>query len=150
MGAKDSFDFREFVDFLCSYEAAILCTDAEDLWREQSQMELNLFKLKSCALVVLSQVTNQRAVTIGVFTRHPTCLYEEKHKGEQRLPGPKQNLNQENSSTSQERNKEKPQTAQSKETTTTAMSNRVVHDQINTQTSAIIPVWLSSATHPTQ
>lgn len=48
----------------------ILSTNAGSLWRKESRIELNLFKLKSYALVASSQAISQRATTIGVFATH--------------------------------------------------------------------------------
>nr|XP_055049264.1 uncharacterized protein LOC129434357 [Misgurnus anguillicaudatus] len=97
-----------------------------------------------------SKSCNSRNVCELCHKRHPTCLHEERNKEEQRLPRTKQNPSQEKSSSTQEKNKERPQVTQHKEIITVATSNRVILDEANTQTSAIIPVWLSSATQPAQ
>ncbi|XP_035525621.1 uncharacterized protein LOC118333908 [Morone saxatilis] len=90
-----------------------------------------------------SKSCNSRSVCDICNKRHPTCLHEERTKGEQRPPQAKQSSNQ-------ERHEERPQSTQHKETTMTATSNRVILDEANTQTAAIIPVWLSSRTQPEQ
>lgn len=70
---------------------------------------------------------------------HPTCLHEDrvKDKGEQRQPIANPNPSNERSSQS-DRVQE--------QVTAMATTNRVASQENNTQTAAIIPVWLSSST----
>lgn len=81
--------------------------------------------------------------------RHPTCLHEERDKEEQRSLQSNQHSSTANSCTMQVNNQEyspNPHT----EVISDAISNRVVHDGDTTQTAAVVPVWLSSTTHPAQ
>lgn len=74
---------------------------------------------------------------------HPTCLHEEQIKENQKLLQAK-------SSASEERQRERPPSVQPKEITTVVTSNRVIIDETNMQTAAIIHVWISSITQPSQ
>ncbi|KAA0703644.1 hypothetical protein E1301_Tti015510 [Triplophysa tibetana] len=87
-----------------------------------------------------SKSCNSRSVCNICNKLHPTCLHEERDKKEQRPPQAKQNQ-------SQERYRETPQSSQHEETTA-ATSNRVILGEVNAQTAAVIPVWLSSLTQP--
>lgn len=71
---------------------------------------------------------------------HPTCLHEERSKEEQKMP-------QDKTSSS---NKSQRNQAQTGEATTIATTNRVVRQESNMQTAAIIPVWFSSTLQPTR
>lgn len=90
-----------------------------------------------------SKSCNSRSVCDTCHKWHPTCLYEEQTKEEQRPRQAKQ------SNPSQEY-EERPPSTQHRETTMTATSNRVIRDEANTQTAAIIPVWLSFTSQPSQ
>lgn len=46
--------------------------------------------------------------------------------------------------------KKRPPLKQPNEITTVVTSNKVIFDETNTQTAAIIPVWISSITQPAQ
>lgn len=67
--------------------------------------------------------------------RHPTCLHEE--RGKENEKSPPEQTNQSNQS-------------QVQEATATVATNRIMCPEGNTQTAAIIPVWLSSTTEPTK
>ena len=69
--------------------------------------------------------------------RHPTCLHDDKFKERQR-PTPT-------------RGDDSPKDkADAKEIAVTATTNRVLQGQLSTQTSSIIPVWVSSTEQPDQ
>ncbi|KAK0147266.1 hypothetical protein N1851_013318 [Merluccius polli] len=91
----------------------------------------------------LSTSCNKRSVCETCNKRHPTCLHEDKFQ--QRAPQVKLNPNQNRSTTSQER----PQAIQHG-AIAVATSNRVILDEAYKATSAIIPVWISSAAQPAQ
>ncbi|XP_062421503.1 uncharacterized protein LOC134132867 [Pungitius pungitius] len=67
--------------------------------------------------------------------RHPTCLHEDRSKQEQRRESSKE------MSCSNER---KPQSTQRQDNIKESTSNRVVQDGNSTQTSAIVPVYVST------
>jgi len=77
-----------------------------------------------------SRSCHSRSVCEVCKKQYPTCLHEER--------------------TNQERYKERPQPTQQEERTTAATSNRVTLGEGNTQTAAIIPVWLSSTCQPAE
>lgn len=78
-----------------------------------------------------SKSCSNRMVCDSCSKRHPTCLHEERSKGDQE---PKK-----------EKSKERTQTQDvTKETT----SNRVVQDTTSAQTSAIVPVYVSTPSDP--
>ncbi|KAK3545764.1 hypothetical protein QTP70_011831, partial [Hemibagrus guttatus] len=83
-----------------------------------------------------------RSVCDTCHNMHPTCLHEERTKENQKLPQAKPSANQERY--------QRPQLTQHKETTTAFTSNRVILNEANAQTAAIIPVWISSITQPAQ
>ncbi|XP_053293853.1 uncharacterized protein LOC128454468 [Pleuronectes platessa] len=97
----------------------------------------------------LSKSCNKRSVCDTCNRRHPTCLHEERDTGLQRAPQVTQSPSQDRSTTRQEWSRERPQATQ-RETIAVATSNRVILKENNKQTSAIIPVWLSSAAQPSQ
>ncbi len=90
-----------------------------------------------------SKNCKSRSVCDMCHKMHPTCLHEERIKENQKFLQAK-------SSTSEERHKERPPSVQPKEITTVVTSNRVILDESNMQTAAIIPVWISSITQPAQ
>lgn len=69
--------------------------------------------------------------------RHPTCLHDDKFKEHQRSAPPKEDDNS--------RNK-----VDIKEIAATATTNRVIQEGLSTQTSSVVPVWVSSAKQPEQ
>lgn len=77
-----------------------------------------------------SRSCHSRSVCEVCKKQHPTGLHEER--------------------TNQERYKERLQPTQQEERTTAAISNRVILGDGNTQTAAIIPVWLSSTCQPAE
>ncbi|XP_042244222.1 uncharacterized protein LOC121880779 isoform X1 [Thunnus maccoyii] len=97
-----------------------------------------------------SKSCNSRSVCDVCHKRHPTCLHAVRPKEEQNPLQAKQTQSQEKPSTSQEKHQERPQSTQPKGTTTAATSNRVILEEANTQTAAIIPVWLSSTSQAAQ
>ncbi len=90
-----------------------------------------------------SRNCKSRSVCDMCHKMHPTCLHEEQIKENLKLLQAK-------SSASEERQRERPPSVQPKEMTTVVTSNRVIIDEINMQTAAIIPVWISSITQPAQ
>lgn len=91
-------------------------------------------------MVVLNPAITRKTVSTEVVCekchkRHPTCLHEERDKDEGKPPQDKTNQNN---------------CSKIQEATTRATTNRVIGPESNTQTAAIIPVWLSSATQPTK
>ena len=119
----------------------------QEVCGRSSLRQSSLSKLKGCASVALSPVTSQRVATKGAFATHATgtillvCM-----KRETKV---KQSPSQDRSTTRQEWSRERPQATQ-RETIAVATSNRVILEENNKQTSAIIPVWLSSAAQPSQ
>lgn len=131
----------------------ILCTSAGSLWRKQCRRESNLFRPKNYALVVLSLVTTRRAATVGVFVTSakrdilPVCTRSESknkdhHKSSQNqvkksqiqiMKSAMKDFNHHNT-------KKQPQ----------LLLHTVFLNEANTQSAAIIPVWLSSKTQPSQ
>ncbi|XP_061736975.1 uncharacterized protein LOC133539000 [Nerophis ophidion] len=91
-----------------------------------------------------SKNCSNRSVCDTCEKKHPTCLHEERTKDEQKPPQAKPSTSQENP------NEILPQAPQNKERTKEATSCRVILQKDNIQTAAIIPVWLSSTTQPTQ
>lgn len=91
-----------------------------------------------------SKSCNSRSVCDTCQKKHPTCLHAERAKEEQRPSQAKQNPSQERPNTNQEKYTERLQLSQNNDTTTVATSNRIILQEANTQTAAIIPVWLSS------
>ncbi|XP_034053580.1 uncharacterized protein LOC117533769 [Gymnodraco acuticeps] len=77
-----------------------------------------------------SRSCHSRSVCEVCKKQHPTCLHEER--------------------TNRERYKERLQPTQQEERTTAAISNRVILGEGNTQTAAIIPVWLLSTCQPAE
>ena len=116
------------------------------MWKKQSQTVKFVQAERLCFGCLkpghVSKSCNQRSVCDTCNRRHPTCLHEERDKGQQ-------SPSQDRSATSQERSRERPQATQ-RETIAVATSNRVILEENNKQTSAIIPVWLSSAAQPSQ
>lgn len=82
-----------------------------------------------------SKGCKNRSICEKCSKRHPTCLHEERVKEEKKPPQDRTNQNNQ---------------AQIQEVTTTATTNRVICLEGNTQTAAIIPVWLSLITQPTK
>ncbi|XP_073667523.1 uncharacterized protein [Paramisgurnus dabryanus] len=72
--------------------------------------------------------------------KHPSCLHEDRIKEAKRTPQSDQSKDK-----LMER---KPESMQMKETTSEATSNRVIQDVINTHTSTIVPVWVSTTNEP--
>ncbi|XP_030606244.1 uncharacterized protein LOC115794743 [Archocentrus centrarchus] len=93
-----------------------------------------------------SKSCNSRSVCDLCQKRHPTCLHEERNKEKQNSPQARQTQGQEMSSMTQEG----AQSAQHQEITTPATSNTVILHGENAQTAAIIPVWISCTTQPAQ
>ncbi|XP_061759712.1 uncharacterized protein LOC133554697 [Nerophis ophidion] len=91
-----------------------------------------------------SKNCSNRSVCDTCEKKHPTCLHEERTKDEQKPPQAKPSTSQENP------NEILPQAPQNKERTKEATSCTVILQKDNIQTAAIIPVWLSSTTQPTQ
>lgn len=69
--------------------------------------------------------------------RHPTCLHDDKFKEHQRSTPPKVD----------DYSKHR---ADTKEIAAAAITNRVIQEGLSTQTSSIIPVWVSSTKQPDQ
>ncbi|XP_032364376.1 uncharacterized protein LOC116678740, partial [Etheostoma spectabile] len=67
--------------------------------------------------------------------RHPTCLHDDKFKQRSTLPS---------------RDDNSKDGTVAKEIAATATTNRVVQEGLNTQTSPIVPVWVSSVKQPDQ
>ncbi|XP_028316746.1 uncharacterized protein LOC114471941 [Gouania willdenowi] len=76
----------------------------------------------------VSKMCNNKSTCVKCQKRHPTCLHDEKFRDSR-------------SSTSK---KERNPT----ETAATATTNRVIQDGVGTQTSAVVPVWVSSTRQP--
>ena len=89
-----------------------------------------------------SKNCDSRSVCDTCQKKHPTCLHEERTKD--------QKTQKVKPSTSQDNHAERPESSQQKETSTNVTSLRVVLQEANSQTAAIIPVWLSSTSQPTQ
>lgn len=69
--------------------------------------------------------------------RHPTCLHDDKFQEHKRMTTPKGDSNSENK-------------ADTPEIAAMETTNRVMQESLSTQTSSIIPVWVSSTKQPTQ
>lgn len=90
----------------------------------------------------MSKICDSRSVCNTCNKRHPTCLLEDRDNVQQRTPQAKVE------NTSQEKNNDKLQVTQAKDTTTVVTSNRIILDDPSTQTFAVLPVRLSSVTQP--
>ncbi|KAJ8351224.1 hypothetical protein SKAU_G00227000 [Synaphobranchus kaupii] len=86
-----------------------------------------------------SKSCDSRSVCDMCHKRHPTCLHEDRAKDDQRPPQAKPSPSQ-----------EILQSSQHEETLTAATSHRAILGEAGMHTSAILPVWLSSATQPAQ
>lgn len=89
-----------------------------------------------------SKSCQSRSVCDVCHKQHPTCLHAQQSK--------EWSQSQEQPSTTQEKHRRISQYVQHKEATTPATSNRVVLEEADKQTAAIIPVWLSSSYQPVQ
>ncbi|XP_028267112.1 uncharacterized protein LOC114439388 isoform X1 [Parambassis ranga] len=87
-----------------------------------------------------SKSCSKRNVCDKCHKQHPTCLHEDRVKEEN--PKCEQNTNEQG--TNQGLNQVQVTG------TTTATANRVIRHQGNTQTAAIVPIWLSSLAQPAQ
>ncbi|KAK0144674.1 hypothetical protein N1851_017016 [Merluccius polli] len=96
----------------------------------------------------LSKTCSNRSVCGTCKKRHPTCLHEERDKGERKTPQVRHSQDK-SSNQNKEKNKERTQAEQDKETVT-ASTHRVIQHEPGVQTAAIVPVWLSSAAQPTE
>lgn len=75
--------------------------------------------------------------------RHPTCLHEERQRQETKKEPPKEQQVSELKETQH-------QVTQSQDTVNETTSNRVTHESKNTQTSAIVPVYVSTQNEPSK
>ncbi|XP_032425349.1 uncharacterized protein LOC116724101 isoform X1 [Xiphophorus hellerii] len=75
--------------------------------------------------------------------QHPTCLHEERQRHEIKKEQPKEQEVAERKETQQ-------QVTQSQDTANESTSNRVTHENRNTQTSAIVPVYVSTQNEPSK
>ncbi|XP_038152621.1 uncharacterized protein LOC119790925 [Cyprinodon tularosa] len=75
--------------------------------------------------------------------RHPTCLHEERQRQETKKEQPKDQEAAERKETQQ-------QVTQSQDAVNEITSNRVTHESRNTQTSAIVPVYVSTQNEPSK
>jgi len=75
--------------------------------------------------------------------RHPTCLHEERQRTETKKEQTKEQQVSEQKETQQ-------QITQSQDTINESTSNRVTHESKNTQTSAIVPVYVSTQNEPSK
>nr|XP_054587464.1 uncharacterized protein LOC129152993 [Nothobranchius furzeri] len=89
-----------------------------------------------------SKGCNNRSICEKCNKGHPTCLHEERNKQEQ--------IPQQNEMDVSYKNPTQGKQPQTQGATSTATTNRVICQEGHTQTSAIVPVWLSSSTEPTR
>ncbi|XP_039859773.1 uncharacterized protein LOC120716337 isoform X2 [Simochromis diagramma] len=75
--------------------------------------------------------------------RHPTCLHEERQRQETKKEPPKEQQVSELKETQH-------QVTQSQDIVNETTSNRVTHESKNTQTSAIVPVYISTQNEPSK
>lgn len=96
-----------------------------------------------------SKNCERRSVCDTCKKKHPTCLHEgrakEDGKKEHRDDARKESGKH---SKEKERSKERTESKQTDETSSEAISHRVVQDMNNTHTSSVMPVWLSTTSNP--
>ncbi|XP_028298181.1 uncharacterized protein LOC114460481 isoform X2 [Gouania willdenowi] len=91
----------------------------------------------------MGQPASNRMTCSTCSKRHPTCLHEEKQRQETTKEQHKKQQVSEQKETKQ-------QVTQSQDTVSESTSNRVTHESNNTQTSAIVPVYVSTNSEPSK